>query len=102
MGYPPFEPEEEGADKFYTACFYLLFSLFIMFLLATCLFSAGLALVIIVPVLIPTVIIARLVEKKAKSPTVRQVAIYYQFNIFMFCCSTPLFALAYYFVFSNH
>ncbi len=98
MGYPP-APEEPGADKFFTACFFLLFGLFTMLLLASCLFSAGRLLGFIIPGLVPTLIIARFVEKKAKSPTTRQIAIYYQFHMMGFGLCVPFFAAVYFFTY---
>jgi len=80
MGYPG-EPEEPGADKFYTGCSYLLFSFFFILLLLICGFTGGVFLLTAIPFVIVTGVATHLVEKKAKSPTIRQIAIYYQFNI---------------------
>ena len=48
MGYPG-EPEEPGADKFYTGCSYLLFSFFFILLLLICGFTGGVFLLTAIP-----------------------------------------------------
>src|SRR4028119_641049 len=92
MGYPGEPKEQPGANKSYTGCGCVLISYLWIFLCLICLVTAGRALGVIVPLLIPTVVIARHTAKWAKSPTVRQVAIYYLFRITMFCAVVPLFA----------
>jgi hypothetical protein len=53
MGYPG-EPEEPGADKFYTGCSFLVFSLIFLILFFVCAITYGAALIVLVPIYILT------------------------------------------------
>ena len=95
MGYPG-EPEEPGADKFYTGCWFLIFGLIFLILFFVCAITYGAALIVLVPIYILTFLLCSFAIPRTKSPTLRQVAMHYQFILVCYGGSTTLFFLGLY------